>query len=850
MKNFAFFRGNSPRVAPVGFALALASLFSSGSSTAQTQTIQQRIDAAASGATVSVPSGIYREKVTINKPLTLSGASGAEIRGSDVWTGWTQSGSTWVSANVVPGFGGNADNGSARSGWPEQVFLNGLALKQVASNPNSGEFALDATRHVILRDAPGGKTVEVTTRDGWIFGPGSATSAADGVTIKGFTMKHSANLQQGGALDANKASFWTVQDCVLSDAHGAVFSFGEGHDSKLLRCDIARGGQLGVHGGSGNLLVQGCRIHDNNTEEFNVEWEAGGLKIAVANNVTLDGNEAFDNRGPGLWLDIAADDAIIKNNRVYRNTYAGIWFEVSDGAQIFNNVTWMNGFGKNTYGWGAGILISCARNAEVYNNVAAWDADGISVISINRDHDWPAFNVVSGNNVHNNQILMANFDLGDADIYHQDALGWKSNWGGAKITDPALNNRGADNRYWYGEAPDTPGRGPRFEWGSSNFRGIANFNATPGEENGRYLSDAEKNQVVLSARVPSGPSLIFNPNFERALNTAAPVGASPWVSSGANTAAAYTEGDSPRGRAYSGGSHGTHYLSSAYQVTTSQTISGLPNGSYTLLAWVRSSGGQTTARLTAGSASANLNTAISDWKQIVLENVTVSNATSGSNGSCTISFSSNAGAGQWLQFDDVFFFGGQPHSTPSGTYKLIARHSGRVLTVDLNPNTNGGVSGTAAGANVFQYDYVSDFNNKQWVLQPLADGAYKLTARHSGKVLEVKGGPTFTANGVNVDQWDFNSGTHQQWWIQPVGDGYYRLLAKHSGKALDVQGGGTANGVNVYQWEYTGVTNQQWRLELLSNSTQSGTTAPLSASVASAAPSTQTAPTSPSGASS
>ena len=54
--------------------------------------IQALVDAAAPGATVTVPPCLARETVKIDKPLTLNGQPGAEIRGSDVWTAWTAAG--------------------------------------------------------------------------------------------------------------------------------------------------------------------------------------------------------------------------------------------------------------------------------------------------------------------------------------------------------------------------------------------------------------------------------------------------------------------------------------------------------------------------------------------------------------------------------------------------------------------------------------------------------------------------------------------------------------------------------------------------------------------------------------
>ena len=93
----------------------------------------------------------------------------------------------------------------------------------------------------------------------------------------------------------------------------------------------------------------------------------------------------------------------------------------------------------------------------------------------------------------------------------------------------------------------------------------------------------------------------------------------------------------------------------------------------------------------------------------------------------------------------------------------------------------------------------------------LPNSTYQLTARHSGKVLEVDGGGT--ANGTNVQQGADNGAPAQRWKIEPTSDGYFKLTCQASGKVLDVAGVSTADGANVHQWEYVGGNNQQWRLE-------------------------------------
>jgi parallel beta-helix repeat protein len=460
-----------------------------------TKSLQQMINEAVPGAVLHVPACLYRERVTINKPLTLIADPGAEIRGSEVWTGWTRQGNLWVSANAVPFF---FAHGECRPGTDErckkaeQVFFNGRALFQVAANPSSGQFALNNSRQILLADDPTGQSVEVTTRRVWIEGQ------ADNVTIQGFRMRHCANDAQEGAIKINNRLGWVVQDNVLSEVHGAVVTLycpGRGNN-KILHNDIFRGGQLGIGGCSSNTLIEGNWIHHNHTEDFFEGWEAGGLKMVLSENVTFDANEFYNNDGTGLWLDIDVKNVIISNNRLHHNQHAGIYFEISDGAKIFGNKVWENGWSSPGWGWDAGIVIASSRHAEVHDNVVAWNGDGISVISQRRDnnpnHPW---NHVIGNYVHDNDIIINDEDTRRGFLL---AMAWLQDWAGVMFADTS-NNRGAENTYWH---PNPEGRW-LFTWGDAGYNQLSAFNATPGEENGRFLSDGEKDQILSAAGIPS-----------------------------------------------------------------------------------------------------------------------------------------------------------------------------------------------------------------------------------------------------------------------------------------------------------------------------------------------------------
>jgi hypothetical protein len=141
-------------------------------------------------------------------------------------------------------------------------------------------------------------------------------------------------------------------------------------------------------------------------------------------------------------------------------------------------------------------------------------------------------------------------------------------------------------------------------------------------------------------------NLIINPGFEaNGIATQTPSVWNEWN----NVSASYTETKTPRSGAY----NLAHWSSSSYEVSTYQSVTNLPNGLYTIKAWVRSSGGQNTAVMNAqnyGGAEMRVNIpASNNYVQITLSNINVTN------GQCSISFYSKASAHQWINVDDIEF---------------------------------------------------------------------------------------------------------------------------------------------------------------------------------------------------
>ena len=139
-----------------------------------------------------------------------------------------------------------------------------------------------------------------------------------------------------------------------------------------------------------------------------------------------------------------------------------------------------------------------------------------------------------------------------------------------------------------------------------------------------------------------------------------------------------------------------------------------------------------------------------------------------------------------------------------GVYKLINQKTGKCVDV------SGGAAGPGLDedANVHQWDDAGALN-QQWQLTKLASGSFQLVAKHSGKALDVENGQT--DDGANVRQHTLNDAPAQRWKIASVGEGFFKLIAEGSGKLLTVAGGATENGTNIFQWTDTGGAEQHWR---------------------------------------
>jgi parallel beta-helix repeat protein len=321
----------------------------------------------------------------------------------------------------------------------------------------------------------------------------------DDVTIDGLTVTRVHSDSHVGAVNLQAGDRFTFRNGVIRDSSTVCLGMHGGAHARVTNTELTGCGKEGYFlNGMSDSLLDHNRIHHNNMA-LAYDWfvEAGGGKTMASTRVTFDQNEVAFNRGPGIWFDVGAKNAVITGNRVHDNDREGIFFEISSGATITGNSVWNNGWSYSPWGWGAGISVSSSDGAAISGNTVAWNARGISVISQARelsphDHDTVKDNIIisaKGNRV----------------------AGWYDDHGGSLFASGNANS-GSGDRYWVGDAEPTD---YRFEW-NGGCKTLACYNGTRGEEGASYLTTSERDAALGAAGIPSQSGSTVPPPGPRA----------------------------------------------------------------------------------------------------------------------------------------------------------------------------------------------------------------------------------------------------------------------------------------------------------------------------------------------
>lgn len=382
-----------------------------------TNVISGACSSEASGATIDLLPGIYRQEATCNPKAnqTIRKKPGEvgdiEILGSKNITGltWTQSGAGWWAP--VTGLTQRLNGVRASTGLPavdgagnndsHEVFYDGVRSRWVNGSASlaPGKFWIDwaaSPARVWVGDNPASGTVELS----WVGACFFAQSGASGVTLQDLEIKWCANNagSGGGAIEMRaNGTNWTIRRCNVHHNHGRGTSLGTGVGVYGSNFDF--NGQMGMGGepidgeiGSDSSTGIRTSCSHNNDLAFEVGWEAGGAKFGATTGCHVHNSRFEWNDGVGLWFDVNCRFNVIEDNQMWDNSHGGFFYEISYDAIVRRNDCRRNGYAAETstgVGYASDLHIAHSGSSDTSFSVPqswidAWGGENIPGAPVNR----------------------------------------------------------------------------------------------------------------------------------------------------------------------------------------------------------------------------------------------------------------------------------------------------------------------------------------------------------------------------------------------------------------------------------------------------------------------------------
>ena len=286
-----------------------------GTQAAPYRTLAAALAAARAGTTIVLRAGSYNESVVVTKAnITIQNYPGeaAWLDGSIPVSGWTKSGTSWVAGgwtaeldrSTSPTRGDKSDRylrpEYPLASWSDQIFINGAALKQVASASavTAGTFFVDnAADKLYIGSDPTGKSVVSSNKSRAI------QVRTKGVTIQGIGVRRYATAMPDGATIQMQNTEATVRYVEISDSASIGLAL-QNNNTVADHVTAVRNGQLGIGANAAyNLKLTNSIVTDNNNQYFKDAPVSGGVKITRSRGVVVSNNEISRNVSAGLWLD-------------------------------------------------------------------------------------------------------------------------------------------------------------------------------------------------------------------------------------------------------------------------------------------------------------------------------------------------------------------------------------------------------------------------------------------------------------------------------------------------------------------------------------------------------------------
>jgi hypothetical protein len=370
--------------------------------------------------TVVIPPGFYRVRLAL-KPgpgVKRIVGYGAVIDGSRALTGWTaQQGGVWYLDGQLPGAyndpgAGHGEDGSGVQQWREQMWADGVYFRRVMALNQvvPGTFFQDyVANRIWVADDPTKHVFEMaTSSQGLVLGTA-------GQTAEGLRVQRCANASQTGAVSVERS------DCHLIEVD-SWWNHGRGTTLNNSDRTVVEGGTDGENDQLGmakyrcnGAIVKGRRFLRNNLHgQYQIlDWESGGFKWSRCTNGQTIDCVAQDNRGIGMWFDIANDGEVIGRAKITGNSADGFRNEIGRNSKIVDSLVAGNCLEQTTAKGASPVLLQggevnvhdCDGSNEISGCRIIATLNGIVVQARNRTLDGAPLTVTAVS-VHDNLVTL------------------------------------------------------------------------------------------------------------------------------------------------------------------------------------------------------------------------------------------------------------------------------------------------------------------------------------------------------------------------------------------------------------------------------------------------------------
>ncbi|MBD2769983.1 right-handed parallel beta-helix repeat-containing protein [Hymenobacter sp. BT664] len=265
----------------------------------------------------------------------------------------------------------------------EGFYIDGKPLSQVrsAAELRPGRFWVDEDNGRVVLYPPAGMVLAGHVVEG-AMRPDNNDFAVlkfyqvKNLVVRKLTVTGCATAFGPGLLFGNSSNV-LIEDCHFDRNVGGGLGL-PNSQATVRRCTADENGYKGIGGAPVNELLEDVQTNWNGWKSYELgftnDFDAAGMKLGLARNVTVRRYKSVGNMFAGLWFDVYCQNVTVDQALVAGNRQEGMNWEISDGLtvsrlrSVYNSLGWLSFDG---------------HNVRITNSTIAFNDPGIQVMVSN-----------------------------------------------------------------------------------------------------------------------------------------------------------------------------------------------------------------------------------------------------------------------------------------------------------------------------------------------------------------------------------------------------------------------------------------------------------------------------------